>query len=79
MAFSYKTTSTPVKGKMFTDLLKDVRQATFKDSQEFADKLRKEVEIQIDDSTDFLTKLDISIDKLKQTLFEMFILLILTI
>jgi hypothetical protein len=70
MAFSYKTTSTPVKGKKFTDLLKDVRQATFKDSQEFADKLRKEVEIQIDDSTDFLTKLDISLDKLKQIGFE---------
>ena len=68
--FNYKTTSTPVKGKKFQDLLKDVRQAAFKDTREFADRLRKEIEIQIEDSTDFLTKLNISLDKLKQIKFE---------
>ena len=51
--FNYKTTSTPVKGKKFQDLLKDVRQAAFKDTQKFGDRLRKEIEIQIEDSTDF--------------------------
>ena len=40
--FNYKTTSTPVRGKKFQDLLKDVRQAAFKDTQLFGNRLRKE-------------------------------------
>ena len=39
--FSYKTTSTPVRGKKFTDLLKQVKEGAFRDAKNFQRENKK--------------------------------------